>query len=254
MLNVTSDVYNLLNMKKLDSMAHWGTGILFHDAVSNKFLLGIRKDNGLWGSPGGKVENGESPLNCAVRESIEECGLRPRKLYYLGANEDVDERGRQWNSFVFYCNDWEGELRSQDNEMNGWEWKDVPLPQVKDVSLPQVEEEHNYFEPTYRGLKLAYELGVPQALTEQTRLYIPSDSMAEDSRAEDGNGSDIFEASQQDKDGYISELDSGVASIPVFTAEDIPNRNSLYLHGREDCACCSYSEDEYTNNSVPIWD
>lgn len=58
MLNVTSDVYNLLNMKKLDSMAHWGTGILFHDSVSNKFLLGIRKDNGLWGSPGGKVENG----------------------------------------------------------------------------------------------------------------------------------------------------------------------------------------------------
>lgn len=60
-----------------------------------RVLLVQRKnqpDAGLWGFPGGHVEPGETALNAAARELLEETGVRARPLRYLD-NIDVILRG-----------------------------------------------------------------------------------------------------------------------------------------------------------------
>ncbi len=48
-----------------------------------KVLLLLRKGERAltWGLPGGHREDGESPLECAIRETIEELGHLPRNVY-----------------------------------------------------------------------------------------------------------------------------------------------------------------------------
>ncbi len=59
-----------------------GVGVLiFND--ENKILLGKRKNShgdGTWAPPGGHVEFGESPEECAARETLEEAGIRLKNL------------------------------------------------------------------------------------------------------------------------------------------------------------------------------
>ena len=43
---------------------------------SSKVLLIKRKDLGVWSLPGGKIEDGESTAEAAVRETLEETGIR----------------------------------------------------------------------------------------------------------------------------------------------------------------------------------
>jgi 8-oxo-dGTP pyrophosphatase MutT (NUDIX family) len=50
-----------------------GTGVML--LRENQVLLQRRKDNGLWGIPGGSLEPGESLEEAARREALEEVGL-----------------------------------------------------------------------------------------------------------------------------------------------------------------------------------
>ena len=75
----------------------------------------IKKANdmhqGRWNGLGGKLEPGETPEECAVREIREESGLVARNLIlkgfltFPGFSNDED-----WYAFVFVVNDFEGEL------------------------------------------------------------------------------------------------------------------------------------------------
>ena len=75
----------------------------------------IKKANdmhqGRWNGLGGKLEPGETPEECAVREIREESGLVARNLLlkgfltFPGFSNDED-----WYAFVFVVNDFEGEL------------------------------------------------------------------------------------------------------------------------------------------------
>lgn len=75
----------------------------------------IKKENdmhlGKWNGLGGKLETGETPEECAVREIREESGLLVRNpklkgfLTFPGFANDED-----WYAFVFVVDDFEGEL------------------------------------------------------------------------------------------------------------------------------------------------
>jgi 8-oxo-dGTP diphosphatase len=75
----------------------------------------IKKENdihmGKWNGLGGKLEPGETPEECAVREVFEESGLVVRQLClkglltFPGFSNDED-----WYAFVFVINEFEGQL------------------------------------------------------------------------------------------------------------------------------------------------
>lgn len=62
---------------------------------------------GLWNGLGGKMEEGETPAECAVREFREESGLtikEPALRGILTFPSNVDESGETWQVFVYEAN------------------------------------------------------------------------------------------------------------------------------------------------------
>ena len=75
----------------------------------------VKKENdmhqGKWNGLGGKLEPGESPEECAIREINEEAGLQVHSLTLKGvltfpAFDDFED----WYCFVFLIDDFSGEL------------------------------------------------------------------------------------------------------------------------------------------------
>lgn len=69
----------------------------------------------LYNALGGKIERGETPLECVIREVYEESGLTPKNLVLKGvvaiSGADIPEYGVQdWYIFVYTTTEWEGEL------------------------------------------------------------------------------------------------------------------------------------------------
>ena len=62
-------------------------GILAEDDAG-RLLLQRRRDTGQWAIPMGKMELGETPTECAVRETFEETGVRVEPLGLLGIYSD----------------------------------------------------------------------------------------------------------------------------------------------------------------------
>ena len=63
-----------------------------------------------WIGVGGKFEAGESPFDCARREILEECGVRPKNLRYRGIVTFVsDEYGTEY-MHLFTADGYEGEI------------------------------------------------------------------------------------------------------------------------------------------------
>jgi 8-oxo-dGTP diphosphatase len=75
----------------------------------------IKKENdmhqGKWNGLGGKIEPGETPEECVIREVYEESGLVVRNpmlkglITFPGFNQDED-----WYTFLFVITDFKGEL------------------------------------------------------------------------------------------------------------------------------------------------
>ncbi|WP_323370558.1 MULTISPECIES: NUDIX hydrolase [Pseudomonas] len=51
-------------------------------------ILFVRKRNAKWNLPGGRVEQGETPLQAALREMVEETGLTIDQLLYVSEYEE----------------------------------------------------------------------------------------------------------------------------------------------------------------------
>lgn len=80
------------------------------------------KKFGYYDIPGGKIEDGESPEQTAVREMREETGLKVRNLRYKG-NMLIEYPNRIFDFDVFVSNECEGE--PQDFEENTSEWIEI---------------------------------------------------------------------------------------------------------------------------------
>ncbi|MGH8979878.1 MAG: NUDIX domain-containing protein [Acidimicrobiales bacterium] len=52
---------------------------------SGNVLLARHADTGVWGLVGGAIEIDESPCDAAMRETVEEIGLRPTAMVMIGA-------------------------------------------------------------------------------------------------------------------------------------------------------------------------
>jgi 8-oxo-dGTP diphosphatase len=96
---------------------------------------------GKWNGLGGKLEPGETPEECAVREIFEESGLRVKKLVLRGfLTFPQFSKDEDWYAFVYLITDFsgslinspEGELRWIDNskllDLNLWEGDRIFLP------------------------------------------------------------------------------------------------------------------------------
>ena len=86
-------------------------------------LLQKRSDNGYWGLPGGKVDIGESVEQGAVREVLEETGLRVAVRRLIGVYSDPklysiltypSGHAVHYVTLVFACEYESGELRISD--------------------------------------------------------------------------------------------------------------------------------------------
>jgi 8-oxo-dGTP pyrophosphatase MutT (NUDIX family) len=69
---------------------------------------------GKWNAPGGKIERGESPEECAKREVLEETGLRVSELFDHGTLSFVMDGGKNYymDAQVFSTRKAEGRARS----------------------------------------------------------------------------------------------------------------------------------------------
>ncbi len=113
------------------------TTILFlikkeQDTIS-EICLAMKKRGfgvGRWNGTGGKLQEGESVEQAAIRETEEEINVQVKKLYKVAELEFSFVNKSEWNQWthVFFCEDWEG-LPSESDEMKP-EWfliKDIPF-------------------------------------------------------------------------------------------------------------------------------
>lgn len=92
--------------------------------VKDDEMLLIRKKRGLGAgkinAPGGRLEPGEAPLECAVRETQEELCITPLGLRYAGENLFQFVDGYSIHVHIFLANDYEGEPTETDEAIPLW--------------------------------------------------------------------------------------------------------------------------------------
>lgn len=103
---------------------------------------------GLWIAPGGKIEPGESPQECALRELEEETGLRGRNPILRGIITEVSPRhDYQWLIFIFVVRHFDGpinecaEIDCREGDLAWIEISQVsqlPIPEADVIFFPQI--------------------------------------------------------------------------------------------------------------------
>jgi len=107
-------------------------GIIFDE--KKRVLLCHRRDYDLWNLPGGGMEHGESPWDCAKREVKEETGLDVEVVKLAGVYGKPD---KNQVVFSFICKIVSGEI-AMSNDMDKFGYfavDDIP----KNTTLKQVE-------------------------------------------------------------------------------------------------------------------
>lgn len=99
----------------------------------DKILMGKRKDNEKWTTPGGHMDPGETPVDGAARELFEESGIKaePKDLEHLATKNITKPDGKKLIIHAFKFD--EGKHKTSikgdpDEEVYRWLWKPLPLP------------------------------------------------------------------------------------------------------------------------------
>lgn len=142
-MNAMSYIIELRKLVGTTPIIMTGACVLLCD--SGRLLLQRRTDNGLWGSPGGSMELGETLEDVAKRELLEETGLVARELtlmhvfsgpelYYKYPNGD-----EVYNIVAAYiCTNYEGNLQMDSNEVSELAFFDfTSLPHPNELSPPE---------------------------------------------------------------------------------------------------------------------
>lgn len=73
---------------------HVGVGCI---VVCDGRILMVQNHRGFWSTPGGHLDFGESPAECAVRETFEETGVRVTEVEFVAITNDVlPDAGRHY--------------------------------------------------------------------------------------------------------------------------------------------------------------
>jgi 8-oxo-dGTP pyrophosphatase MutT (NUDIX family) len=107
-----------------------GAGVLL--LRDGQVLLQRRKDNGLWGFPGGSLEPGESLEEAAIRETYEETGLVIERLTLFSVYSGKDQfyvypNGDQIYDVcvAFWSKEFHGELKAEAEEVTELQYFDI---------------------------------------------------------------------------------------------------------------------------------
>ena len=92
-----------------------------NEVVVTKYKKGNKKE-GYYDIPGGKIEEGESPKQTAIREMKEETGIEIQNLKYKGIMT-IEYPNRMFIFDTFISKEYEGE--PQEFEENTSEWIDI---------------------------------------------------------------------------------------------------------------------------------
>ena len=124
-------------------------------ALRDEQVLMLRRNSepnrGLWVAPGGKLEHGESPAECAVREMREETGLIIEKPVLRGVMTETSPRADyQWLTFIFVAWDFDGTFTPATG-IGEFRWVPVdevtklPIPPADAVFFPRLLEDGSLF-------------------------------------------------------------------------------------------------------------
>lgn len=93
-----------------------------------KLLLGVRKNNsaaGLYSTPGGRLEQDEDIIKCAIREVKEETGVMITNAKIIHYMEHF-RYGKHYIMFYVHARFWEGEISNlEPDKCEEWLWFDL---------------------------------------------------------------------------------------------------------------------------------
>ncbi len=96
---------------------------LMYIIKDNEVLLIYKKrgmGKGLYNGVGGKVEEGEAIEDAVIRECIEEVGVKPKNIKWMGLLEFWNNSKLHGYVYVFTANSFEGKLRESDEAKPIW--------------------------------------------------------------------------------------------------------------------------------------
>ena len=95
---VDKDFLELVEHGKRSTGQNWGCGVILVDPHTGKIPLAKRTDNHLFGTPGGKIEIGETPKQGAIRECKEESNITINSMICYDYSAHVAPNGK--NSYI----------------------------------------------------------------------------------------------------------------------------------------------------------
>ena len=126
----------------------------------------VKKENDCnrdkWIGVGGKFEDGESPEECVLRETLEETGLTLTDWRYRGIVTFVSDRWETEYMHLFTATGWTGRLHECDEGVLEWvsreQFRGLPQWEGDRIFLRLIEEDAPFFslKLRYVGEHLAY--------------------------------------------------------------------------------------------------
>lgn len=112
-------------------------GIIVHTIIFNsnkEILLLKRSDNedvlpGYWDIPGGTLEDGENPVDGAIREILEESGVKTNKpnLFFYTSNID-SQKNKQFIRMIFIAHTSDTKITLNQNDHEDYKWININDP------------------------------------------------------------------------------------------------------------------------------
>jgi 8-oxo-dGTP diphosphatase len=125
-----------------------GVGIIIE---KNDQVLLLRRKNvlgdGTWSTPGGHLDYGEAPEECAAREAYEETGVHVSDIRFVGVTNDIfEESKKHYITLWMVAKKCEGEpCVNADYEMSEVKWfKWDDLPEQLFIPFRKIVEDQYY--------------------------------------------------------------------------------------------------------------